>query len=604
MPLTLRHRLRRLEAQLRGEAAVLVHASAYCDELLAVPLDELRSERILTALVREGLVGPEAITTPTEVSFDKLARVHDLDYLHRLAAPETIEATFGVELPSAVAERTVGVQRLMTGGTVLAALAAWRQHKLAVNLGGGFHHAHRDRGRGFCLVNDVAVAIAELRAQEFGDPIAVIDLDLHDGDGTRALFADDPTVHTFSIHNADWDSGEALASTRVALGSGVDDRRYLGALKHHLPRMLDEHRPSLVFYLAGCDPAFDDELGDWSISAAGLASRDRYVVDQLQARGIGSWVWLLAGGYGNEAWRYSARGLIAALGGPRDPELPTTQVITASRYRHLARVLDPRELSGREPGELRFDESDLMGAAVPPTDPRVLGYYTPSGIELALERYGLLPRLRRAGFAPRVEIDCQVESGDTVRIWGDASDELLLVEVRVRRDGLTAPGLELLRVEWMLLQNPRAAWTKGRHPLPGQRHPGLRMFDDLAALMLVVCERLHLDGIVVVPSHYHVASRWHARRGSSELGMRFLDPQAEGRFRALERLLDPLPLAEASMAVELGRVVDRRSGERGGYRPTALVLPASEAARRRFDASWRARAERAEAEAEFELERA
>jgi hypothetical protein len=183
-----------------------------------------------------------------------------------------------------------------------------------------------------------------------------------------------------------------------------------------------------------------------------------------------------------------------------------------------------------------------------------------------------------------------------VRIWGDASQTALLVEVRLARDRRTVAGMELLRIEWMLLQNPRASWSAGRAPLPGQRHPGLRMFDDVAILMLLICERLRLDGIVVVPSHYHVASRWHGR-------MRFLDPLAEGRFRALERLLEPLPLAEASAAVELGRIVDLDSQARGGYRPAPLILASSEALQRRFDERWELEVAEAEAKARFALER-
>src|SRR5690606_15023744 len=256
-------------------------------------------------------------------------------------------------------------------------------------------------------------------------------------------------------------------------------------------------------------PAAEDPLGNWLISEAGMLARDRYVIEQLRVRGIESIVWLLGGGYGNDAWRHSARGLITALGGPDDPRLPSTEAITLSRYRHLAAIMDPAELSGREPGELHFDEADLFGAAADPSTPRLLGYYTRSGIEFALERYGLLERLRQLGYEPRVEIDIHPESGDTVRIWGDATTNLLLIEVRVDRDRLTVPGMELLRIEWMLLQNPRASWSAGRAPLPGQRHPGLRMFDDVAILMLLICERLRLDGIVVVPSHYHVAARWH-----------------------------------------------------------------------------------------------
>lgn len=597
MPLGLRQRLRRFEARVRGEPAVLVYSQAYQHELPSgVPADALRGERILTALVREGLIGREAVVTPTIAALAKLERIHDPAYVGALASPAVIEATFGVSLPPGLAERVVELQRLMTGGTLLAARAARRRHKLAINLGGGLHHAHRDRGEGFCLINDIAVAIAELRSRAFVEPIAVIDLDLHDGDGTRSIYADDPSVWTLSIHNNHWGKTEAVSSTAIALGEAVEDDIYLQALREHLPAMLDRHRPRLVFYLAGCDPAADDPLGDWKISDAGMLARDRYVLAELRARGIESIVWLLAGGYGSGAWRHSARGLIAGLGGPDDPVLPSTESISLSRYRHLAQVIDPAQLSGLVPGELHFDESDLFGAAPDPQQraAKLLGYYTPGGVEFALERFGLLERLRALGFDPRVELDLHPESGDTVRIWGDDSTNYLLIEVRVARDRRTVPGMELLRIEWMLLQNPRLSWSAGRMPLPGQRHPGLRMFEDIAIVMLLVCERLHLDGIVVVPSHYHVASRWHG-------SMCFLDPRDEGRFRALERLLGPLPLLEASTAVELGRVVDLDTGERGGYRPAPMILASTEALQRRFDDAWAAAADEAEREAHFEL---
>lgn len=580
IPLPIRHRLERLRARLRGEPALVVHGQAYQVEFPGLPIDSQRGERILTALVREGLIGREAVIPPARAALASLERVHAPAYLERVHEPATIEAVFGVAMPAKLIEQVVALQRTMVGGTIQAARAAHRQHKLAVNLGGGLHHAHRQRGEGFCLFNDIAVAIAELRAGGFTDPIAVVDLDVHDGDGTRAIFADDPSVFTLSIHNTHWGPTEARASLAIALGEGVGDRQYLAALREHLGPMLDRQRPSLVFYLAGADPAADDPLGNWAISDEGMLARDTLVLDALRARGIRKVVWLLGGGYGSEAWRHGARGLIVALGGPAEPELPSTQAITLARYHHLARVLDPRELSGVAPGELRFDESDLFGAtAMPGATRKVLGFYTQHGVELALERYGLLPRLRAMGFEPRLEFDHDGDAGDTMRVFGDAGTELLLIELRLRRDTRTLPGLELLRIEWLLLQNPRASWTAGRFPLPGQRYPGLRMFDDIAALMAMVCQRLRLDGIVVVPSHYHVAARWHGR-------MHFIDPQAEGRFRALTELLHDLPLAEASGAIERGRVIDLASGERVTYRPAAMVLPASEALERRFDATW------------------
>jgi acetoin utilization deacetylase AcuC-like enzyme len=594
LPLRLRRRLRRFAADVRGEPALFVYGHGYQHELPGVPVDGLRGERILAALAREGLVGREAVMRPGLCPLAKLERVHERGYLERLHDASVMEATFGLTLSPDLTERVVELQRYMTGGTLVAARAAWRQHKLAVNLGGGLHHAQRDRGRGFCLLNDVAVAIAELRSCSMAEPIAVIDLDIHDGDGTRSLFADDPSVHTFSIHNEHWGPTEAVSSTAIALGAGVGDHEYLAALREHLPTMLDSHRPRLVILLAGCDPAADDDLGNWQISDAGMLARDRYVIEQLHARGIRSIVWLLAGGYGSDAWRHSARSLISVLGGPREPHLPSTETLTLTRYRHLAQIIDPRELSGVAPGELVFDESDLFGASPHATraGARVLGYYTKTGLEFALERYGLLPRLRTLGFEPHVEVDCGGETGDTVRVLGDRDNELL-IEVRVARDRLTIPGQELLRIEWMLLQNPRVTWAAGRSPLPGQRHPGLRMFEEVALLMLIVCERLSLAGIVVVPSHYHVAARWHGR-------MRFLDPAIEGRFRALERVLGSLSLAEASMAVELGRVREGGSSARA-YTPAPLILPSSEQLGLLFDEVWQAAVDEAEQAARFEL---
>lgn len=581
LPLGVRQRLRRIEAGVRGEAAVLVYGPSYQAELPGVPIDGQRGERILLALAREGLVGPSAVLRPELVSIARLESVHDHDYITRLHESSSIEATFGLSVTPDTADQIVELQRWMTGGTLTAARAAWLSHKLAVNLGGGFHHALRDRGLGFCLINDIAVAIAELRRNGMTDPIAVIDLDIHDGNGTRALFADDPSVWTFSIHNEHWGPTEVPSATSIALGGGVDDARYLAAVREHLPAMLDAHRPRLVFYVAGCDPAEDDDLGNWHISDDGMLTRDLYVIEQLHERGIHSIVWLLAGGYGSNAWRHTARSLISLLGGPSSPQLPSSEALTLRRYRDMAELLDPRELSGREPGELSFDESDLFGASphTAGTGARVLGYYTRAGVELALERYGLLDRLRKLGFEPHVEIDCGNETGDTVRVFGDAGRDQLAIEVRVARDRLTIPGQELLRIEWMLLQNPRASWVAGRAPLPGQRHPGLRMFEEVALLMLMICERLSLAGIVVVPSHYHVASRWHGR-------MRFLDARVEGRFRALECLLAPLPLAEASRAVELGRVVDLDDPTRRAYEPAPLILPASDVLRGRFDDEW------------------
>jgi hypothetical protein len=173
------------------------------------------------------------------------------------------------------------------------------------------------------------------------------------------------------------------------------------------------------------------------------------------------------------------------------------------------------------------------------------------------------------GFAqPTLELDLDHPGGETVRLFGDLDRQELLVELRVRLDRSTLPGMELLRVEWLLLQNPRARFSDAKPRLPGQAHPGLGLAEDVGALLVLTCERLRLDGVLFVPSHYHlVAQGWKL--------LRFVEPRDEARWRALREALAGLPLAEAAAAVAAGRVVDRRSGQPVRWGPTPMVIPVS-----------------------------
>jgi hypothetical protein len=467
----------------------------------------------------------------------------------------------------------------MVGGTILATRLALT-HGIAIHLGGGLHHAFPDHGERFCLWNDVAVALCELRREGFAAPVLVVDLDLHDGDGTRAIFAADPTVHVLSIHNRTTSTVTSPGSTTVELGAGVEDAAYLAAIEAHLPPLLASIQPGLVVYLAGCDPAGDDALGDWKITAAGMLSRDRFVVEQVRGGRKGRRLPLaivLAGGYGQRAWTYSARAFSWLLSG-RAAEPPSAEEMTLARYRARAARIALHELTGDgapgPPGKARPDDWGLtpedlsaVGGMRPRT--RFLGFYTPQGLELALERSGLLDRVRERGF-PRLTLDLKLDNpgGETVRLKS-AGFAAPLIELRARIDRGTVPGLALLRIEWLLLQNPRARFTPERPRLPGQSFPGLGLLHDVMALFVVACERLHLDGLVFVPAHYHTAAQ--GRRL-----LRFLSPEHEGLFRALETTLSPLSLAEAAAAVEEGRVIDEATGEPCRWQPMAMVLPVSE----------------------------
>lgn len=568
----MRRLFRRLAARFRSRPLPFVYDGRYVMDVPGIPQDPRRGENILTFLAMEALLRQGGLRWPRLASWEELRRVHSQPYLESLLEPGALLKVVGLPVADPDQDRFLTLQRAMVGGTLLATRLARSRRRAAVNLGGGLHHAHAGRGQGFCAFNDVAVAVAGAREEGFTEPVLVVDLDLHDGDGTRALFADDASVHTYSIHNQPWDTTEAVASTSIALGGGVGDEAYLEALTGSLPGVVERVGPGLVYYLAGCDPAAGDALGDWRISADGLFARDRFVVETLR-RTLGevSLVVLLAGGYGSEAWRYSARFFGWLLTGRRI-EPPSTDDVTLARLRHLAGVLSPRQLTAEpEENDLGLTAEDLMpggGRLGVPT--RLLGYYSAHGLELALERYGYLARLRSLGFAhPSLDLELDHPAGQTLRIYGDEERRELLVELRVRLDRRSLPGKRLLFVEWLQLQNPRKRFPPGRPPLPGQRHPGLGMLRETVALLVLVCERLDLDGLLFVPSHFHLAAQ-------SERYLRFVDPEDQGRFRALCRALGDLPLAASTRAVDQGRILERASGETFSWQPAPMVLPVSE----------------------------
>ena len=577
---TLFRRGRRRLARLGGGSRVqLVYSRSYQIELPGRIYDPQRGERILAFLDAAGLLGRNAVTTAERASFRLLRRVHTDDYLDSLNRPESLTRIVGQQLTEDLADRVVEAQRTMAGGTLAATSRALASRGIAVNLGGGLHHAFADHGERFCLYNDVAAAIAELRARGDRSRVLVVDLDLHDGDGTRAIFAADPTVHTFSIHNQSTADVEAVAATVIELGDGVGDQAYLESVRSSLPPVFASFEPELVFYLAGSDPAADDQIGDWKISAGALLERDRFVLSC--ARGNGRklpLVVVLAGGYGLNAWRYSGRFVSSLLNRGRALEPPSTEELLLSRFRSLARQFEEHQLTGEDgrDDDWGLSDDDVAAALGGPRRPRrVLGFYSRQGLELAVERTGFLDRLRKLGFErPTLELDLDNPAGDTVRVFGDPQKRELLLELRVNIDRRTLPGMAMLRIEWLLLQNPRGQFTAERPPLPGQEHPGLGVLHDLMALLVLVCDRLQLDGLLFVPSHYHVA--FQGRKT-----MRFLDPAAEALYRALQEPLAGLPLAAAAAAVETGRVLDAATDKPFAWAPVPMVFPVSERLRAR-----------------------
>ncbi len=595
----LRRLWRRARRCAHPSSAMVVYHPDYEVGIPGVPLDAGRGEKILRFLFDEHLLRPEALLRARPASLEALLRVHDHAYLETIVHEHALTRVLGFRLAEREAQRVVDVQRLMTGGTMLAARVAWRSGGVVVNLGGGFHHAGRASGSGFCLFNDVAVAVAELRQRGFDGRVLVVDLDVHDGNGTREIFAGDPRVHTYSIHNEHWGPAEDPGATTLALGPAVTDDRYLATLHGTLPSLVARFQPDLAVYLAGVDAAQGDTLGNWQVSSRGLVARDRFVLEQLRGgpRRIPTAV-VLAGGYGQEAWRHSAR-LLAYLLTGQELEPPGSDEIVLSRYRHISHRLRAAEFSGEDldrPFELT--EEDLVGAGPAPSfvaGNRFLGALGRHETELLLERFGLLARLRDRGFDDLAVTVEGGEAGQTLRITQAGRPPQLLVELRVRRSASTLPGHEVAVIEWLLLQNPRLRFASQGERLPGQQHPGLGLLRDVLGWLSVVCERLGLAALVFTPSHYHSAVR-------SRSLLRCVEPRDEARLRALKVALAGLSLAQASQALDEGRVRRHGTGEVVRYEPALIALPVSEALRQvLFGAEYEAAVEAARAEFDLEL---
>lgn len=250
---------------------------------------------IYEALLREKHAEPGDFLAPEPAKDEDILRVHTIDWVRKLKTGAlTLSEMMRLEIP--YSKEMVEAVWLATGGTIQAGRRAL-EDGFGVNVGGGFHHAHPDYGEGFCAVHDVAVAIRSLAADGAIHKAMVVDTDVHHGNGTAAIFAEDSSVFTLSIHQENnYPEPKPPSTVDLHLPDGIGDADYLRILSGPLRKGLDEFRPDLVFYVGGADPYCEDMLGGLALTLEGLEERDRMVFEEARTRGIPV-AGTLAGGY-------------------------------------------------------------------------------------------------------------------------------------------------------------------------------------------------------------------------------------------------------------------------------------------------------------------
>tara|TARA_Y100000588_G_scaffold105690_1_gene115572 strand:+ start:7962 stop:8801 length:840 start_codon:yes stop_codon:yes gene_type:complete len=246
-------------------------------------------------LCSEGLITKKDVVKLEPASWQNLGLVHGADFLFRLRhglLDRTAERRMGLPWTRAIVKRS----RVATQGTILAGRLAL-EDGLAANLAGGMHHGYPDHSEGFCVLNDVAVAVRTLQRENRVRRVLIVDLDVHQGNGNAAIFEGDDTVFTFSMHGArNYPFRKERSDLDVALDDGTSDSGYLGELEACLDDVIDRACPDLIFYLAGVDPVSGDRFGKLALTRDGLGARDQLVLEAARTNGIPLAI-VLSGGY-------------------------------------------------------------------------------------------------------------------------------------------------------------------------------------------------------------------------------------------------------------------------------------------------------------------
>ncbi len=299
------------------------------------PFDIRKYAKIYLQLKTDGLIQPEDVFVPETVTEDEILLVHSREFLKSLKDSKTVakylEAPVVGAAPACLVDAGIlNAFRYATGGTILAGREALKCG-IGINLAGGYHHAKPDAGEGFNIYADIAIAIRVLQREGLIKRAAIIDLDVHQGNGDAVIFAGDGDVYTFSMHEGDiYPIPKEHSDWDIELLRGTTDEEYLRQLMDALPGIFDEARPDIVFIQGGCDTLAGDPLAGMEMTPQGIAERDLMVVDECVQRNIPV-VMTLGGGYSEGAWeaQYASIRRIIVKHGFNGRPIPTPTKATA-----------------------------------------------------------------------------------------------------------------------------------------------------------------------------------------------------------------------------------------------------------------------------------
>jgi histone deacetylase 11 len=323
---------------------VIVYSNQYSIDLGGLerfhPFDIHKYKKIVRQLRNDGLLKAELLFAPQQITTAEILRVQSQAFLDSLKNKKNVvqylEADALNLVPLGILESGVlKPLRYSAGGTVMAADLVIKNKSIAINIGGGYHHAKPDRGEGFCIYADIPIAIRKLQAEKKIKRALIIDVDAHQGNGTIKCLPHDNSTYCFSMHQGDiYPHPKEVGDLDISLKRGTGDEEFLKILEVSLPKITKLSKPDIIFVVGGCDPLSGDPLAGLEMTPAGIVKRDEMIVEFAVKKKIPI-VYTLAGGYSKDAWKaqyQSVKNLLTKYGSKPKPTKPDEKTKRVSRF--------------------------------------------------------------------------------------------------------------------------------------------------------------------------------------------------------------------------------------------------------------------------------